>query len=656
MPTDRSRNEDESGLTGDDAVVSSEAAGRDRLLTLILTLSGLLSLGLIGALLAVDYLPTHDGPQHVFLGFLERHIGDAGRGWDGVFERAPQATSMGFTVLFSAFEAAMSWRAALSASLIVIAMVWAWAFMALCTAAHHKRAMLGVLGFACTLQWALYMGFFSFVLSTAVGFAALALALAEQRWTPVRRLAIGALVTIQAVAHLFPAQQVGLMLLLLVAFRKAPAKTKLREVALLTLMGLPALLITALVLSARTTPIAASQWLPIADRVRLFGATFVSGPVWRAWAPVLLATGGIGLTVRAYFKGSARRDDMAMATFSAGSFLAVLVCPLDLKDWEFFSPRLLPLGTMMGICALPVERLELPKRRAMLVGAAVLGALSLLWARGYHRELGERCSAALAGLDVPLIRSGPRLVAVLDPFAGPPAGVYESAWRSATVPFVTPLWNLGKLYAVAHGGVTPMTFTSRPRLLPFVMSQEARRAFPQVPDPIEMYDPRILNNPASRRALMDWLGEMGTRFEDFVLYGSPADGDVLVERGYAVDFRKGGLMLGHFEGCPVEIVIPTKVPFEAPLVIQYSWDRRRPPVTEFMIPPGAPTKDGGYAVSPRASLCGRMFYRVALDLDGSNTPTARDRHCADAGPTGFIAVDASRAKGPLRLECVLKNR
>lgn len=599
----------------------------------------LASLAIVGALAHVSYLPTHDGPQHLFLGYLENHISNPDRGWANVYEQSPQLTSMGFTVLFSTLEGWLPWRSALTASLAIIALTWAWGFLALCHALHPQRILLGVVGFGCALGWALYMGFFSFVFATGIGFFVLALALGSNVWPPTRKLAIAALLTIQALVHLFPAQLVGFTLVVVVAMRPAPLAHKLRELGALAAMGLPALAITALTMTATSSPLEATHWLTLGGRVQLLAAGFVSGPAWRSWPPVLLAALGIGITLR-----HRAPDRTALAAVATLLIVTSLFSPFDFNHWQFFSPRLLPLAVMLGVALLPTEKLGATQRVAAAVGTALFALASVAWADTYHRELEQRTADAFSGLDAPITRSGPRLTVVLDPFAGPRAGIDSDHWRDVDVPFVTPLWNMAMVYAVQQGGVPAWSFTSRPRLLPFVMREDARASFPPVHDPIQAHDASILGNPHARAALVTWIGEIGTRFEDLTLYGEAKDGDLLEALGYRAAFRRGGLYMATFAGCPVSLRFSTPRPLEHRLIVQYGWDPSRPPANEYVIPAGTPPEDGGYEIKPRTCFCGSTWYRIAVDLDASNTVSAGDRFCEGAPPNGIV-VRQSTAEG-----------
>src|SRR2546422_4898858 len=50
------------------------------------------------------YIPTHDGPQHVYALHVANHLADPARGWGNWFEIARPVTSLGFAALFAPLD------------------------------------------------------------------------------------------------------------------------------------------------------------------------------------------------------------------------------------------------------------------------------------------------------------------------------------------------------------------------------------------------------------------------------------------------------------------------------------------------------------------------------------------------------------------------
>lgn len=622
--------------------------GSERVERSVIALALAASAGLLAALWIVDYLPTHDGPQHVFLGHLENHFDDPGAGWGRYLERGQAVTAIGFNVIFSLLERVLSWRTALRLTLSLMTLLWGWSYLGLTAALHPRRAMLGLLGFATALSWAVYMGFFSYVTSLGLGFATLAAGAGAWPWTPARRGVIAALLFLQAVAHPLGAELAGLVLLALVALRPArssrssrQSSARLRELGLLALMGLPALLIAATATNGESQP---SEWLTLAQRFAVLPRTFLPGPAWRAWPPILLAVAGIAAGLRRARGREASPAELALLGAAALFLALAFTLPLHLSAWQFFAPRFLPLGCLYAAALLPVERLSEGRRRAALAGLAAFTAASLAWAAHLSVALRARVDEALAGLEAPITRTGPRLVVPMDPFAGLTRDAADDGADEA-IPYYAPLFNLGALYAVQQGGVPPYTFVTNPRIHAFVFSAEGRARYPELYDPADLRDPRNAD-PMARRALVTFLAVVGVPFEDVVLHGRPEDGDVLVERGYDADFRRGGLFMGRFVGCPVHVDVITAAPRPAAALVEYGFDPMPRAINRAVLPPEKAAAPGATEstgrITPETPLCGPAWLRVTLDLDRSGGPSRGDRFCEGADRAGRVRVEAQR--------------
>jgi hypothetical protein len=140
--------------------------------------------------------------------------------------------------------------------------------------------------------------------------------------------------------------------------------------------------------------------------------------------------------------------------------------------------------------------------------------------------------------------------------------------------------------------------------------------------------------------MVTFLAMIGAPFEDVVLHGRPEDGDLLIDRGYATDFRHGGLFIGHLEGCPVTARIVTAAPRTAPVSVEYGADPLPRALRRSMLPP-EPAASGPELVrevrlSP--SLCGPMWLRATLDRDGSGGPSEGDAYCEGADAKGRVHI------------------
>src|SRR3954451_8566113 len=91
---------------------------------LVVALTIAASVAAVLAIWCVDYLPTHDGPQHLLLGHLENHFDDPGAGWARYLTPSTQVTAFGFLFVFAPLEQLFSWRTALRLTLSIDVLVW----------------------------------------------------------------------------------------------------------------------------------------------------------------------------------------------------------------------------------------------------------------------------------------------------------------------------------------------------------------------------------------------------------------------------------------------------------------------------------------------------------------------------------------------------
>jgi hypothetical protein len=149
----------------------SAPAGRQRLWTAAFLIVACLLSVLTGAAVgAPAYLPTNDGPEHVFSSHAATRLDDASLGYGRHLKLGTTFSQAGFDHLLAFFELLLPWRIALRACLVFMVLFWAWGVVALAAAVGgRRRVWLGLFGFAAAVQWVLYMGFFPFYLSSAFG-------------------------------------------------------------------------------------------------------------------------------------------------------------------------------------------------------------------------------------------------------------------------------------------------------------------------------------------------------------------------------------------------------------------------------------------------------------------------------------------------------
>lgn len=603
---------------------------------------GLLALVVVNI---VPYVPTHDGPQHILNAHILNHYGDERYAYADYFRPATPVSSLGFLLLFAPLEDWLDWRIATRVLVSFMVLAWCSGAFALVRVLNRQRSLLGVAMFVLAFQWSLYMGFFSFLIATTFGLMTIALSLRWGSWTASRRGVLCAALLAQSLFHVFAAQITAVVLLCLVLVR-SPWRRWPRELALLALMGAP----TALVAAFAAGWIGSDVIAPSHDtgfsndtvweRVLFLRAAFVGGPWWRA-APVIAAMSlGAATGLRRWIRKTSSAEERALLAAGLLLVLASLALPLHVPSWQFLSPRFLPLAAAVLIALVPLEALRTQTQRAAAtIGVTAFTVASIVWAGGFHRDVDRSTRAAMAGLDQPIARRGPRLPIVLDA---------QSDWRTAPFAFYEPLLNLGALYAVQQGGIVPYAFTSLPQVHPFVWSEQGKQLFPPAPsrnpyarawqDAVRKGDDHDLDVVVTR------LAAFGARYADVILHSAGDEADRFIRRGYVADYRDGPLSIMRFEGCPTSVAVASPQAIPAAVLVEYGWM----PVQELSwmagVAPGTPPANGWLATAQIPTPCGDVWMRVFVDADRSGTLTRGDHVCAIADSTGKMIVTLDRSK------------
>jgi hypothetical protein len=615
------------------------------------------TVGLVTAINVVDYLPTHDGPQHVLMAHIDNHYSDPGSVYPDYYYPSQALVARGFSLVFSPLENAFGWRLAHQITLSFIVVVWAWGVMAFVNGVEPRRRLVGLVGFASAIQWSLYMGFFSYLLSTGLGFFILAIAFRHKAWGWSTRLILGTLLAGQAVCHVFGAEAVGLVLIILVMVR-APWRSWPKELGLLAAMGVPTMYLAAyaagLVGASRPMPHFAQAWawLPWPEKFEALGSAFTAGPWWRAFPPLVLATAGLGFGVHRTLRKRATPEEKALMISSALFLLAAIAFPLHMPTWEFISPRFTPLGVVLALPLLPVEMMTMPRVRAIALAAAtVLVGSSIAWAGWQNRALARACGPALAGLDAPITRTGPRLPLVLD------TGCNRFSEPAYPLPHFEPALNLGALYGVQQGGIVPYTFAGVPQMHSVVFHPKGMEKFPFVPDRHQYWGLLITTEPRDaprlRAVVLTGLAAAAARFEDLIFYGSDEDRAVIEERGWDTDWSSRNLWIARYRGCPTQVQVLVSGPQTEPLLLEWGWTPDNQAFRKDVVDANTAPSGGVIGAKWEAAGCGPAWVRVGFDVDGSKTWSERGGHCEGAGSDGRVAYNASRGSRLTTVRCTL---
>ena len=531
---------------------------------------------LVRTLFAVPYLPTNDGPEHLFASHVENHFGDAGTLYAAFLEPTTEFAARGFSLVFGPLEAALGWRLGQQCALAILALLSAYGFSTLVRAVDPRRLPLAFLGFPLALTWELYMGFFPFVVGSGVGLFVLALAVRWRQPSSGQRAIVGFLLLLQAVCHVFSAVLTGLALLVLLVSRgweagsaegRSASRGAVRELLWAAAIGLPAamVLLASVLLggSLRKSPFGDDFLrLPMSMTLEILPRLVAPGPLWRAVPLVVLVLVAIAVGVSTVTKRSS--TDRAFILTGVVLLALGVASPMNIPGWQFFSPRFLPLGVLLCLATLPIERLARPAI-AHAVAAAVL-AFAMAWlltSVPFHRRLAASSADAIAALSPPVARHAMWLPITLAPEGGLPVDPTKSE-----VPFLAPLRHIPMLYALVDGGLTPYTFANNAATYPFVVRADGPKA-PPIPS-IEKYAPVMESDvfdaggPLRTRVLSE-LATYGMFYEAILVTGAlPSDVALFGARGFATDARVGSVLRAHFVPCRLDLRVPSTG--EVPLV------------------------------------------------------------------------------------------
>lgn len=560
------------------------------------------------------YLPTQDGPQHIFTIHAANHLDAPGTGWSDWFEPNTALSSYGFALVFGPLDLWLPWEQAARLALTLMAVAWAIGAFVFVRAVRPERSWLGVALGAAALQWTLYMGFFSFYTASAFGLFVLAFAFTRDSWNARARAALAALLLLQALMHVMAALLTGLVVAVLLDFRAAPGR-RLRELFCTAAIGAPAAAVALAVLwvqsvGAELPPEEIEAFALERPPLWTLGKCLLGGPAWRAWPLTALAVAA-PLAALGPGRFALRAQDRALLVAGGAFLAAAALLPLHLPSWHFFSVRFLPLGVCALVATLPVERIRTRAGRFWLATALTAFAFaSTAWAVRYNRELAARSEPALAGLAVNLQRDGARLPIVLEPLLGRPFDDTRAA-----IPYAVPLLNLGKLYAVAQGGFVPFAFVSNPAIHPLLLREEARLDVPVEADPriaVALADPQRARDLALRETVTVSMAARGSHFQDVIFWGRPEDADHLVWLGFEPDWRRGGLALARFEGCPLRIRFTSGAALGDAEVLEAGWYPARGVTHRYDLSRAQRTSDGARVLRVRQS-CGGVWLGFESD-------------------------------------------
>lgn len=586
-------------------------------------------LGGILSLWWVDYLPTNDGPQHIFLGHVQNVYADPSLVYRRQWEPELQLAAKGFSLYYDPLERWLGWR---SATRAVLSLFYSWSFFGfawLVRALRPERRWLALLGGLVAASWPMYMGFFSYFGATGLGVCLIAFVLSRPRIDGRTALIVSGVLGVQFVHHAFAVVPTSLTLGL-VALVGSPRGERVRAASLVTMAVMPvAIAAVTLLMLFRSVPgdPTGLVWVSLADRlVSSIKVLFTGSLVPRTLGAGLFTVAVVGSLARVRQLEARERAVLAACLACLVLFAAL---PVYVPGWMLVHVRFAPLAAALGLALLPVERLQRPR----LVAATTVGlaAAVTVFACRFHARMRAECEGHLAGLSAPLRRSGMRLPVVFDDFCSQPAGSAVT-----DVAFSGPSRHLGALYATVQGGTIPTAFVGSPAIHPF-SPRVGPDAFPfPTPDrSLVMLAPRAaeLQDPLLRRRALRHAAIFGQFAEDMLVFGATdPDVETLGKMGFATAYRGGRVGIFELRPCRTILEVEDDPPSRAvvvrgglPGVDDLTWSRDVLAV--------ARDPDGTRKLELPQRLCGPGWIELRFQR-GDELSSCREAH---AGRVRYVA-------------------
>ena len=455
-----------------------------------------------------------------------------------------------------------SWRMALSTTLVVVALSGAWAFAGLACALAKRRTPWAVLGFALAFPWTFYMGFLPFVLAANIGLGIIAYAIRREEPRRTHIFLLSLMLFVDAVMHVGAAVTTGLVLLLVFLLR-AHRGQRLRALGTVALVGVPAAAVFGGVLLSSSRLAGAGDpwvWTPRLEWLAELPRFAVPGPMPRALVGCGLVMLGLVGGLRRARTGEASRGEVAVLAAATLFIVCALVGPLDLPGWQLVAPRFASVGVPLAVAMLaPLWPTRSP--RVLLAAIVALTGMSLAITYDFHRRLSRGCEPALAGLTANVDLSGFTLPLPLDSFCG-----VSSDPKVSEVPHLAPLFHVGALYAVAHGGFTPYVFGGSSAIHAFRFRSDARLKSGMPPSPparlyLALGGEEARSDRAKREYLVARFAEYGTAHDHLLVVGAREEELAsILARGYEADWQNGSAMIAHARPCTLDVLVQADDP------------------------------------------------------------------------------------------------
>ncbi len=612
-------------------------------------------LGVVWAIWSVPLVMTNDGPEAVLTAHMEAHYDDPGSIFERQFSVGFGLSGRGFSALYRPLAAASSWPTSFRLSQLIMVLAVALGAGWLCKAVSGKASFTFLFGFAIAFCWPFYMGFFAFTISMAIGLMVLAFVVSKpDGLTIIEKAAVCTALLVQLFCHGFAIfitlALVALVVVTRIVMKRATVpraewrRAALGEAAWLFVAGLPCatvLVVLRLAQSelAKLPGTEKTQWATASEWAKVFPRLVVPGSTTLGIVVLLLAVLGIVRAAWRLRRGPRRPDEVALVLGATGLLVAAIATPLNIPGWQFFAPRFLTTGLVLGLSLHGAEKLDLRPAPVVLVlrlGVVALVVSVLFNARAVHTRMATACADAIVGLDHRVARTSFQLPVMFDANCGLPTDDTR-----ADVPYSRALLHFYALFPAIHGGTVPYGFFGPGTVHAFVP-----RGSSPVPVPsAERYwglmadDPRLLR-PKARAGLVNDMAVFGTHYENILFFGANAsDRALLLDRGYVVDFEHGSFINAHYSPCAVELETEV-LEGDSPVLVRGGLRQ------DELWPAKIAEVAGRRAIKASIHmLCGDVWVRVRWQDS--------ERVCANADAQGRIALHAEHGS-PARLVCERK--
>ena len=299
--------------------------------------AGLLSLGLLVCVFSVDYVPTHDGPNHIASCVLDGRIDDSTSGVGDYLVHGAPVTTLGFHALCTQFLRALDWQGAYRGVVLVVVFVWSFGFLYLARGLGGVRAVQ-FLGFGSAFCWNFYMGFFNFLLAAGCALWILGYVVRFEKLSVKQSLALSFVLLSLVMVHAVVTAFLGILIFFVQVIRAPHIRAKVRSALGVSVLGIPA---GVLALQTASGKIDEGDRVlhSFSEKIQDLVENFVGGGFFRAESFLLFALGGLVFGAWGAFKRRSTGPQRGIFLFASLCLLVFFLVPHHIPNWAYMGPR-----------------------------------------------------------------------------------------------------------------------------------------------------------------------------------------------------------------------------------------------------------------------------------------------------------------------------